>query len=66
MMNDLETKSGKLLLEKCIQNLDDITNLITFIEEKMESWSRLKVILIGEEILHCFVFICSFPNFRRY
>ena len=32
-------------MEKCIQNLDDITNLISFIEEKMESWSRLKVIL---------------------
>ena len=50
MMNELETKSGKLLLEKCIENLDDITNLISFIQEKMESWSRLKVILIGEEI----------------
>lgn len=61
MMNDLETKSGKLLLEKCIQNLDDITNLITFIEEKMESWSRLKVILIGEEI---YIVLYLFVHFQ--
>ena len=61
MMNDLETKSGKLLLEKCIQNLDDITNLISFIEEKMESWSRLKVILIGKDICISWYLVVQCP-----
>ena len=47
-MNGVVANSGKLLLEKSLQNIDDITHLISFIEEKMESWSRLKVILIGK------------------
>ena len=45
----MEIESGKILLEKSIQHLDDITSLITFIKEKMDSWRRLKVILIGKK-----------------
>lgn len=60
-MNELGNKSGKLLLEKCIENIDDIANLISFIEEKMASWSRLKVVLIGKEFCIYTWFVKS-PN----
>ena len=42
------THPGELLLDKTIQHLDDLTSLISFVEEKLEVFTHLQIILIGK------------------
>ena len=42
------THPGELLLDKTIKHLDDLTSLISFVEEKLEVFTHLQIILIGK------------------
>merc|ERR1712079_864024 len=42
-----DTQSGTVLLERTIEQLDDLTSLISYVEDKLESYSKLQIILLG-------------------
>ena len=43
----MDTKSGAVILDQTIEHLDDLTSLISFVEEKLETYVKLQIILLG-------------------
>ena len=43
----MDTQSGTVLLERTIEQLDDLTSLISYVEDKLESYSKIQIILLG-------------------